>query len=366
MATEEAGALVTEEAGALATKARLVAAVLVLELLVAGFHVVSRAALDMGVSKMAFLVYRNAAALIVVAPVAYFLDKKDRPPFTLRLLMDFFLLAAVGVTFTQGLYILGLYYLSPTYVSVIQNSVPAITFVMAASLRIEQVNVRSRYGLAKMLGTVVTIAGATVITLYKGTPLLTETAHAEGTTHTLEGTHTLGWAWVAGCLIMFANCICLSAWMVLQVPVLKKYPAKLSSFAITLALGFVQLAVVAPFFESDVERWKISSGGELFTILYAGVVVLGIAWYLMIWCINKGGPHFVSVFQPLQTVMVAIMAAIFLGDTLYIGGVIGAVIIVAGLYCVLWAKSKETKSSGDLLVLPERSPAQQNLLQRED
>lgn len=79
---------------------------------------------------------------------------------------------------------------------------------------------RSRYGLAKMLGTVVTIAGATVITLYKGTPLLTETAHAEGTTHTLEGTHTLGWAWVAGCLIMFANCICLSAWMVLQVGLL--------------------------------------------------------------------------------------------------------------------------------------------------
>uniref|UniRef100_A0A804PV00 WAT1-related protein n=1 Tax=Zea mays TaxID=4577 RepID=A0A804PV00_MAIZE len=129
--------MATEEAGrALATKAKLVAAVLVLELLVAGFHVVSRAALDMGVSKMAFLVYRNAAALLVVAPVAYFLDKKDRPPFTLRLLMDFFLLAAVGVTFTQGLYILGLYYLSPTYVSVIQNSVPAITFVMAASLRI--------------------------------------------------------------------------------------------------------------------------------------------------------------------------------------------------------------------------------------
>lgn len=55
-------------------------------------------------------------------------------------------------------------------------------------------------------------------------------------------------------------------------------------------------------------------------VLMKGVVVLGIAWYLMIWCINKGGPHFVSVFQPLQTVMVAIMAAIFLGDTLYIGG----------------------------------------------
>ncbi|KAF8723644.1 hypothetical protein HU200_021602 [Digitaria exilis] len=41
--------------------------------------------------------------------------------------------------------------------------------------------------------------------------------------------------------------------------------------------------------------------------------------------------------------MVAIMAAVFLGDQLYSGGVIGAVIIVIGLYCVLWAKSVEKK-----------------------
>ncbi|XP_066372672.1 auxin-induced protein 5NG4-like [Miscanthus floridulus] len=349
------------EEGALA-KVKLVAAVVVLEMLIAGFHVVSRAALDMGVSKMAFLVYRNGSALLVIAPVAYFLEKKDRPPLTLRLMIDFFMLAAVGVTFTQGLYILGLYYLSPTYVSVIQNSVPAITFVMAAVLRIEQVNIKIRHGLAKIAGTVITIAGATIITLYKGMPLTT--THSEGT-HKLKDVIVIlspRFTWIAGCLIMFVNCLCLSGWMVLQVPVLKKYPAKLSSFTITMALGFIQLVVVAPFFESNIERWKIHSGGELLTILYAGIVVLGIAWYIMIWCINKGGPHFVSVFQPLQTVMVAIMASIFLGDRLYIGGVIGAVVIVAGLYCVLWAKSKETKSNGDLL--SERSLAQ-NLLHEE-
>lgn len=51
-----------------------------------------------------------------------------------------------------------------------------------------------------------------------------------------------------------------------------------------------------------------------------GVVATGLAWSLKILCINKGGPLFVAVFQPLQTVMVAIMAAVFLGDQLYIGG----------------------------------------------
>lgn len=353
--------MATEE-GALA-KVKLVAAVLVLELIIASLHVVSREALNMGVSKMAFLVYRNGSALLAIAPVAYFLEKKDRPPLTLRLMIDFFMLAVIGVTCTHGLYILGLYYLSPTYVSAIQNSVPAITFAMAAVLRVEQVNIKSIPGLAKVLGTLITIAGATVITLYKGTPL---TTRSEGM-HKLKDTQVIlstpGFTWIAGCLIMFVNCLCLSGWMVLQVPVLKKYPAKLSFLTITLALGFIQLVAIAPFFESNIERWKLHSGGELFTILYAGIVVLGIGWYLMIWCINKGGPHFVSVFQPLQTVMVAIMAAIFLGDRLYIGGVIGAVVIVVGLYCVLWAKSKEAKSNSDLL--SETSLAQ-NLLREEN
>ncbi|KAF8641685.1 hypothetical protein HU200_067707 [Digitaria exilis] len=323
-------------------KVKLVAGVLVLEALIAGFHVVSRVALDMGVSKMAFLVYRNASALAVVAPFAYFLEKKDRPPVTLHLMAEFFILTVFGITFTQGFYILGLYYLSPTYVSVIQNSIPAITFVMASCLRLEQVNVKTGYGLAKVVGTLLTIAGATIVTLYKGIPL---TTHLVGN-HILKSTDLVSapeFTWIAGCLLILANCLGLSAWMVLQVPVLKKYPAKLSLFAIILAMGLIQLLAVAPFFDNDIMRWKVHSGGELLSILYAGIVATGLAWSLKIWCINKGGPLFVAVFQPLQTVMVAIMAAVFLGDQLYSGGVIGAVIIVIGLYCVLWAKSLEKK-----------------------
>ncbi|CAL5053048.1 unnamed protein product [Urochloa decumbens] len=327
-------------------KAKLLAGVLALEALIAGFHVVSRAALDLGVSKTAFLVYRNISALAVVAPFAYFLEKKERPPLTLRLMAEFFILAVFGITFMQGFYILGLYYLSPTYVSVIQNSIPAITFVMACGLRLEQVNVNTGYGLAKVVGTLLTIAGATIITLYKGIPL---TAHLVGN-HKLTDSDVVlgpGFTWIAGCFLILANCLGLSAWMVLQVPVLKKYPAKLSLFAIILALGLIQLLVVAPFFDNDLERWKVHYGGELFSILYAGIVATGLAWSLKIWCINKGGPLFVAVFQPLQSVMVAIMAAFFLSDQLYTGGVIGAVIIVIGLYSVLWAKSVEKKGACD-------------------
>ena len=59
---------------------------------------------------------------------------------------------------------------------------------------------------------------------------------------------------------------------------------------------------------------------DLFTILYAGLVASGVAFALQIWCIDRGGPLFTAVFQPVQTVAVAVMAAIILGDQLYTGG----------------------------------------------
>jgi uncharacterized membrane protein len=39
--------------------------------------------------------------------------------------------------------------------------------------------------------------------------------------------------------------------------------------ALTLVFGLVQLLAIAAFCENDSEKWKLHSGGELFTILYA-------------------------------------------------------------------------------------------------
>lgn len=50
-------------------------AMLALQFGYAGFHVVSRAALNMGISKLVFPVYRNIIALLLLAPFAFFLEK---------------------------------------------------------------------------------------------------------------------------------------------------------------------------------------------------------------------------------------------------------------------------------------------------
>uniref|UniRef100_A0A0D9XBU4 WAT1-related protein n=1 Tax=Leersia perrieri TaxID=77586 RepID=A0A0D9XBU4_9ORYZ len=321
-------------------KVKLLLGVLALQCCLAGFHVVSRAAINMGISKIVFTVYRNCIALALLIPFAYFLEKKSRPPITFSLLVQLFFLAFCGITCNQGFYLLGLHYLSPTYASAIQNTVPAITFALAASLRLEQVNINKRYGMAKVIGTVASIGGATIITLYKGTPLLNFLSSRIMGANIVSQNVVLDWT--MGCLFLLGNCIAWSGWMT---PVLKIYPARLSMLALTLTFGLVQLLAIAAFWENDIRKWRLHSGEELFTILYAGLVASGLALSLQIWCIDRGGALFTAIFQPVQTVMVAILAAVILGDQLYTGGVIGAVLIVIGLYFVLWGKTEEKKSS---------------------
>ena len=72
-----------------------------------------------------------------------------------------------------------------------------------------------------------------------------------------------------------------------------------------------------------------------------GFIASGVAFAVQIWCIDRGGPVFVAVYQPVQTMVVAIMASLTLGEKFYLGGIIGAVLIIAGLYLVLWGKSEE-------------------------
>ncbi|XP_059636460.1 protein WALLS ARE THIN 1 [Cornus florida] len=331
-------------------------AMLALQFGYAGFHVVSRAALNMGISKIVFPVYRNVLALILLLPFAYFLEKKERPPMTLSFVVQFFLLAVVGITANQGFYLLGLDHTSPTFASAIQNSVPAITFIMAAICRIEQVRLNRKDGIAKVAGTVFCVAGASVITLYQGPTIYSPAPPLHTTSPMLASLGDAeGKNWTLGCIFLIGHCLSWAAWLVLQQPVVKKYPARLSVTSYQCFFGVIQFLIIAAFLERDADAWLVHSGGELFTVLYAGVVASGIAFAVQIWCIDRGGPVFVAVYQPVQTLVVAIMASVALGEQFYLGGIIGAVLIITGLYLVLWGKSEERKFAAQKAVI--QSPA---------
>jgi drug/metabolite transporter (DMT)-like permease len=189
------------------------------------------------------------------------------------------LVVIISITANQGFYLLGLDNTSPTFASAIQNSVPAITFAMAAALRIEKVRLDRRDGVAKVAGTLACVAGASVITLYKG-PTIFGPGGGGGlelasTSKAVAGDKN----WTLGCVYLIGHCLSWSGWLVLQAPVLKKYPARLSVTSYTCFFGVIQFLIIAAFMERDADAWKFHSGSELFTILYA--VSIYISLYLL-------------------------------------------------------------------------------------
>ncbi|WCJ43519.1 nodulin MtN21 /EamA-like transporter family protein [Euphorbia peplus] len=310
----------------------------------AGNHVILRAALNMGISKFVFPLYRNIIALLFLAPFAYFLEKKDRPPLTTAFLMQLFLLGFVGIASNQGFYLVGLDNTSPTFASATENAVPAVTFILATLLRLELVHLKRKDGIAKILGTVTSFIGASVITLYKGPPIYRP--ETDPVLLISLGGDAKARNWTLGCICCFGHCICWSSWIVLQAILLKKYPAPFTVYSFTCFFGILQFLGVAAYVERDLQTWQLHSAMEIVSILYSGLVVSGIGFGIQIWVIQRGGPVFVSSYLPLQTMLVAIMASIALHEEFYLGGMIGAGLIICGLYMVVWGKSEESKLLG--------------------
>ncbi|CAL0331888.1 unnamed protein product [Lupinus luteus] len=339
-------------------RAKLHIALTFLQFCHAGNHIFLRIALNTGISKFVLPVYRNITALVLLGPLAYFSEKKDRPSVTSYCVIQFFLLGLVGITLKEGFYLVGLENTSPTFASAMQNSVPALTFLMAALLRYESVYLNRIDGVAKVLGVIATVGGATVITLYKGPTIYTPNLSL----HEKQFLPVLGDAeeknWNLGCICLFGHCLSWSGWIVMQAFVLKKYPASLTVTAFTCFFGVVQFMTIAAFFVKDSKAWLLNSTSEIYSILYSGVVISALAAAIQIWTISKGGPVFASIYLPLQTLIVALMAPFLLGEEFFLGGVIGAFLIISGLYLVVWGKSEETKFAKEVIVLidPKNHP----------
>jgi len=81
--------------------------------------------------------------------------------------------------------------------------------------RLEQVDLSRRHGVAKVVGTVVSIGGATVITLYKGLPLFHYNLTIKSLLTLSSSSPILNWT--LGCVFILGHCLSWSGWMVLQV-----------------------------------------------------------------------------------------------------------------------------------------------------
>jgi drug/metabolite transporter (DMT)-like permease len=169
-------------------------------------------------SHYVLVVYRHAFATLSIAPFALILERKVRPRMTLRVFINIFLLALMGPVIDQNFYYAGLKYTSPTFSCAMSNMLPAMTFVMAVIFRMEKVNLKKARCVAKVVGTLVTVAGAMLMTLYKGRAMeMIWSKH----THLHDGPHQDAAAaakdWFKGSIFLIIATLAWASLFILQV-----------------------------------------------------------------------------------------------------------------------------------------------------
>ncbi|KAF9664528.1 hypothetical protein SADUNF_Sadunf16G0028100 [Salix dunnii] len=317
----------------------------------AGMNIITKVSLNRGMSHYVLVVYRHAFATAVIAPFAIILERKVRPKITFPIFMQMFVLGLLGPVIDQNFYYAGLKFTSPTFSCAMSNMLPAMTFVMAVLCRMEILDIKKVRCQAKVIGTVVTVAGAMLMTLYKGDVInLIWSEHAH--THSSSAPETSGKDWVKGSILLIIATFAWASFFIIQTVTLTRYSAHLSLTALVCFLGTLQSIAVTFVMEHKPSAWTIGWDMNLLAAAYAGIVSSSISYYVQGLVMQKTGPVFVTAFSPLMMIIVAIMGSFILAEKIYVGGVLGGVIIVGGLYAVLWGKHKEQKEK-EAEMIPE-------------
>ncbi|TKY54641.1 WAT1-related protein [Spatholobus suberectus] len=311
---------------------------IVLQIHYAALAIFTRAALLDGLSPTVFVVYRQGIATLSLAPMFFSPKRRQSVKNSLgfRSFTLMFVTALVGVTANQNAYFRGLYYASSTAATAMSNLIPALTFVIAAIVGFEKIDLRSLRSMAKILGTVCCVSGALIMAFVKGQKLL----HTEFLP-SIHLTSSGGDDWLLGCLLLLASSVFWSSWMILQVPIASCCPDHLLSTFWMCLFSTMQSAIFALLSEpGDLQAWILHSPLQFSCSLYAGIGI-AVSFFIQSWCISERGPLYCAMFNPLATVITALITATFLQEELYVGSLIGAVGVIAGLYIVLWGKAKE-------------------------
>ncbi|GMY30683.1 WAT1-related protein At3g30340-like [Fagus crenata] len=282
--------------------------------------------LDEGMDHLVFVTYRLTISTMFIAPIGYFLER---------------------ASLTQYFFLLGIGYTSAYFSCAFVNLVPVITFLMALPFGLETVNIKCNSGRAKVLGAVVCIGGATLLTLYRGMPLF-DHSHSQAVTqmmdHAIKLSHTKKTErWTIGSIALVVGTLFWSSWFLLQSTIGKRYPCQYSSTAIMSFFGAIQSATLSLATSKNLSAWALKGKIEIMTVLYAGIIGSGMCYVGMSWCVKKRGPVFTAAFSPLVQIMAAMFDIPVLHEQLYLGSLLGSFIVIMGMYILLWGKNKEMK-----------------------
>ncbi|KAK8607029.1 hypothetical protein V6N13_052780 [Hibiscus sabdariffa] len=247
-------------------------AVILIQSIYAGMFLVSKAAFDGGMNNFIFVFYRQAAATVLLVPLALFFEWKTAPPLSCRTFCKTFMLSLIGITLSLDINGVALVYTSATLAAATTNCLPVITFFIAVLLRMEALRLNTTVGIAKLVGILICLAGALTLAFYKGPHFKLSCLH-----HLFEDRHgrTLpsrtssgGETWIKGCLLMLLSNIFWGLWLVLQGLVLKSYPSTLLFTALQCLLSTFQSFAIAIGVERDPHQWRLGWNLRLLAVAY--------------------------------------------------------------------------------------------------
>ncbi|XP_028201940.1 WAT1-related protein At3g28050-like [Glycine soja] len=130
-----------------------------------------------GMNNHVFVAYTSVVATTLLFPISFF-SRKSRvvPTLSFSIASKMILIGMIG-TSCHIMYYVGVSYSSPTLASSIANLGPAFTFILAIIFRMEKIAAKSRSSQAKVIGSIISIARAFVLTLYKSPSIIKAHSH---------------------------------------------------------------------------------------------------------------------------------------------------------------------------------------------
>ncbi|XP_010502813.1 PREDICTED: LOW QUALITY PROTEIN: WAT1-related protein At5g40210 [Camelina sativa] len=213
----------------------------------------------------------------------------------------------------------GIKYSSPTLASTMSNLTPAFTFIFAILFGMEKVSMRKNSSVAKVVGTIVSIVGALVATLYhvmvpSSSPHLNHPFTFLSLLWRLHHHRRILIESSGGLLALEYTLIVVS--YTIQTHIMREYP---SEFALALSHNVcisVSCAFVSLFAKkNNPSAWIMRSKIMLICIVATGMVN-STGYVVESWTVRHKGPMFLAMFRPLAILTAVVLGAIFLGDSL--------------------------------------------------
>ncbi|KAK7381378.1 hypothetical protein VNO78_34024 [Psophocarpus tetragonolobus] len=183
-----------------------------------GLLTLYKAATLQGMNEYVFIAYSSAIATIILFPIT-FLTRRARllPPLSFSVASKITLLSLIG-TSAQIIEYIGISYSSPALASSIKNLGPAFTFILAVIFRMEKIVVKSRKTQAKVMGSIVSVAGAFVLSLYKGPSIIKAHSHLSSPLQQpISFLKSEDANWLIASIMLTAECFIVSACYIVQV-----------------------------------------------------------------------------------------------------------------------------------------------------